>query len=240
MKPDYHFKAGRLVGLADCYAVIALADNATFLLAVSRIAAIWSHSAIMHKITISSYGSAGRASAPKSWGRGFESHLGQVFSHVCAHFGIHGRCGNILSRLRLRGQLQYRTALHVIIAYNDELRLLIKSDKCNSHQMLSCNVGTPFHNHTASTVNFECFHAHSNVNWLIEARSKAAMMSVRMPTTRKYFFKEFLFDTLDIYLMQSATGIFWGNVQGDIHFSFTVLLYQNLVQSPPTCNFGVC
>ena len=31
-------KAGRLVGLVDCYAVIALADNATFLLAVNRIA----------------------------------------------------------------------------------------------------------------------------------------------------------------------------------------------------------
>ena len=29
-------KAGRLVGLADCYAAIALADNATFLLAVNR------------------------------------------------------------------------------------------------------------------------------------------------------------------------------------------------------------
>ena len=34
-------KAGRLVGLADCYAVIVLADNATFLLAVNRIAAFW-------------------------------------------------------------------------------------------------------------------------------------------------------------------------------------------------------
>ena len=31
-------KAGRLVGLADCYAVTVLADNATFLLAVNRIA----------------------------------------------------------------------------------------------------------------------------------------------------------------------------------------------------------
>ena len=33
-------KAGRLVGKADCFAVIALADNATFLLAVNRIAAL--------------------------------------------------------------------------------------------------------------------------------------------------------------------------------------------------------
>ena len=32
-------KAGRLVGLADCYAAIALADNATFLLTVNRTAA---------------------------------------------------------------------------------------------------------------------------------------------------------------------------------------------------------
>ena len=34
-------KAGMLVGLADCYAVIALANNATFLLAVNRIAVFW-------------------------------------------------------------------------------------------------------------------------------------------------------------------------------------------------------
>ena len=33
-------QAGRLVGLADCYAVLVLADNATFLLAVNRIAAL--------------------------------------------------------------------------------------------------------------------------------------------------------------------------------------------------------
>ena len=32
-------KARRLVGLADCYAVIVLAYNATFLLAVNRTAA---------------------------------------------------------------------------------------------------------------------------------------------------------------------------------------------------------
>ena len=40
-------KAGRFVGLADCYAVIALADNATFLLVVNRIAAFRSHFAII-------------------------------------------------------------------------------------------------------------------------------------------------------------------------------------------------
>ena len=35
----------------------------------------------------------------------------RIFSDGCAHFGIHDRCGIILPRLRLRGQLQYRTAL---------------------------------------------------------------------------------------------------------------------------------
>mgnify|MGYP001795434040 CR=1 FL=1 len=60
-------KAGRLVSLADCYAVIVLADNATFLLAVNRIAASRWHSAII-------------TSALLSWGCGFESHLGQDFS----------------------------------------------------------------------------------------------------------------------------------------------------------------
>ena len=40
-------KAGRLVGLADCYAAIVLADSATFLLAVNRIAAFRLHSAVI-------------------------------------------------------------------------------------------------------------------------------------------------------------------------------------------------
>ena len=40
-------KAGRLVGIADCYAAIVLADNATFLLAVNRITAFRRHSAII-------------------------------------------------------------------------------------------------------------------------------------------------------------------------------------------------
>ena len=48
-------KAGQLVG---CYAATALADNATFLLAVKRIAALTSQYAII------ATGSAGRASAP--------------------------------------------------------------------------------------------------------------------------------------------------------------------------------
>ena len=57
-------KAGRLVVLADCYAATVLADNATFLLAVNRIAAFWSHFAIILYIIMSSCGSVGRASAP--------------------------------------------------------------------------------------------------------------------------------------------------------------------------------
>ena len=57
-------KAGRLVGFAGCYAAIVLADNATFLLAVNRIAAFRSHSAITPNVIISSRGSVGRAAAP--------------------------------------------------------------------------------------------------------------------------------------------------------------------------------
>ena len=77
-------KAGRLVGLADCYAVIVIADNATFLLALNRIAAFRPHSAIISYISISSRGSVGRASAHQLWGRGFEAHTGQdFFSWLC-------------------------------------------------------------------------------------------------------------------------------------------------------------
>ena len=75
-------KAGRFVGLADCYAAIVLADNATFLLAVNRTAALRRHSAIITYVIISCRGSAGRALVPQSCGRGFESHLGQDFFHM--------------------------------------------------------------------------------------------------------------------------------------------------------------
>ena len=56
----------RLGGLsaADCYAVIVLADSATFLLAVNRIAAFRLHSAIIPMIIIRSRGSVGSTSAP--------------------------------------------------------------------------------------------------------------------------------------------------------------------------------
>ena len=59
-------KAELLVGLANCYAAIVLADNATFLLSVNRIAALRPHSAIIPNVIISSRGSVGRASAPSS------------------------------------------------------------------------------------------------------------------------------------------------------------------------------
>ena len=63
-------KAGRLVGLDDSYADIAtfivLADSATFLLAVNRIAAFWSHSAVITYEIISCRGSVGRESAHQS------------------------------------------------------------------------------------------------------------------------------------------------------------------------------
>ena len=55
-------KAGRLVSLAGCYAAIVIADNATFLLSVNRIAAFQPHSAIIPNVIISSRGSVGRAS----------------------------------------------------------------------------------------------------------------------------------------------------------------------------------
>ena len=103
-------KAGRLVGSADYYAVIALADNATFLLAVNRMVAFPPQSP--NRWHFSRFISCCRASALELWGCRFNSHLGQSDSHVCAHFGILGLCGIILSRFRLRGQLQYRTALH--------------------------------------------------------------------------------------------------------------------------------
>ena len=72
IKTDFYFfnvsnpscKAGRLVGLADCYAVVVLADSATFLLAVNRIAAFRLHSAIIPMIIIRSRGSVGSTSAP--------------------------------------------------------------------------------------------------------------------------------------------------------------------------------
>ena len=74
--------AGRLVGFAGCYAVIVLADNATFLLAVNRIAAFWSNSAVIAMKIISCCGSDGRASAPQSWDRGFVSHRIPPGSHL--------------------------------------------------------------------------------------------------------------------------------------------------------------
>ena len=62
-------KAGRLVGLADCYAVIVLADNATLLLADRP----------NNRGIISHCGSTNRTSASEFWGFGFRSYLENNF-----------------------------------------------------------------------------------------------------------------------------------------------------------------
>ena len=59
-------KAGRLVGIAGSYADLVIADNATILLAVNRIAAYRPDSAIVAHTIIWSRGSVGRATAPQS------------------------------------------------------------------------------------------------------------------------------------------------------------------------------
>ena len=77
-------KSARLVRIADCYAYIDLGDSTTFFVAVHYIAASRWHSAITYNIIHSSRGSAGRASAPQSWGHEFEVHLGhQFFTCLC-------------------------------------------------------------------------------------------------------------------------------------------------------------
>ena len=85
-------KAGRFVGKAGCYAFVVLAGNATFSLAVNRMAAFQNSPQTYHIIPI-----------PSS----------AAVVHMVAHDGICGRCGIILSRFRLRGQLQYHTALEL-------------------------------------------------------------------------------------------------------------------------------
>ena len=51
----------------------------------------------------------------------------KFFSHVCAHFGILGRCGIILSQFGLRRQLQYRTALGLSI----KVKVLVQMQTCS-------------------------------------------------------------------------------------------------------------
>ena len=105
------FKAGRLVGFADCYAVIVLADNAKFLLAVNRIAAFWSYSEVIDINVISSCGAVGRASALQPRGCGFESHLGQDFSTCLCPLHHTRSVRNYPTSASAEGQLQNRTAL---------------------------------------------------------------------------------------------------------------------------------
>ena len=49
------------------------------------------------------------------------------FSYVCAHFGIFRRCRIILSRFRLRGQLQYRTALHSAVKFRSIFEIQVQN-----------------------------------------------------------------------------------------------------------------
>ena len=63
-------KAGRFVGLADCYGALPLTDNATILLAVNRMAAFRQNSANLPLGITSHRGSTGRTSATQSCGRG--------------------------------------------------------------------------------------------------------------------------------------------------------------------------
>ena len=112
-------KAGRCVGLANFYPVIVIADNTTFYwlqTACSRIG----HSPQTNDIMLDEP-SAGVAQAVEHLPCNHEF-MGSVtsrqnFSHVCARFGILGRCGFILSRFWLRGPLQYCTALTSYLMY---------------------------------------------------------------------------------------------------------------------------
>ena len=81
---DLYTKAGWFVGKAGWYAVVALADNATFSLAVNRMVAFESNSAYRPCYAYSHRGSNGWGSASVSRGCGFKSHLGQdVFTYFC-------------------------------------------------------------------------------------------------------------------------------------------------------------
>ena len=68
------------------HAVIVLADSATFLLAVNRIAAFRSYSAVIQYLIIGCRGAVGRWSAYQTWNRGFQSHQGQDFSTCLCPF----------------------------------------------------------------------------------------------------------------------------------------------------------
>ena len=86
-------KAGRFVGIANCYAPIVLADNTTSLLAVNRRVAhrTQAPNRSYYSIIISDCrGSTGRASASGSLVRGFDSHLATPILHSlsCEWFEI--------------------------------------------------------------------------------------------------------------------------------------------------------
>ena len=80
---EWHYgKAGQFVGKADCCAVAAIADNATFLLAANRMAVFRSQSQNQQHCPLDNIcccSSTGRPSASEASSCGFESHLGQYF-----------------------------------------------------------------------------------------------------------------------------------------------------------------
>ena len=113
-----HTKAGRFVGLADCYAAIVLADNATFSLAVNRMVTFLPQSSNRwHYVKLISCcrGSSGTASAHWAWGREFEPHLRQCFFHIFAPTSIY-LVGAELSSLGFGWEGNSDTAQPYIIA----------------------------------------------------------------------------------------------------------------------------
>ena len=74
-------------------------------------------------IFIGCFGPTGRASANLEV-VGLRPTWVRIFSHVSAHFDKYGRCGIILSRFRLRGQLQYRSALNTTKSPNKSVWMM--------------------------------------------------------------------------------------------------------------------
>ena len=68
---------------AGCYAVLVLADNATFLLAVNRMVGFCTESQLRPHMTFGS--STDRSLDSKPGDCGFDSHLRQYLSYVCDH-----------------------------------------------------------------------------------------------------------------------------------------------------------
>ena len=112
--PNLLLKAGRFDGLANSYAAIVLADNATFLLAVNRMVAFCTQASNQPHHQPPS--SATVAQPVEQFPHNLEivgtsPTWDRIFTHACAHLDMCGRRRTILSRFWLRGQLKYHTAL---------------------------------------------------------------------------------------------------------------------------------